>query len=79
MEGDQNVYITEVIRRLNVVLTHIPNIDSTNASAIAANLRFSYPEIQLALVVGICGVVPINVETQEEIILNNIIISTAVI
>lgn len=58
---------------------HMPNIGSTSASAVAAHLRASYPEIQLAFVVGICGVVPVNAKTQEEILLGDIIISTAVI
>jgi nucleoside phosphorylase len=79
VEGDQNAYTTGVIGRHNVVLAHMPDMGSTNASAVAANLRPSYPEIQLALVVGICGVVPVNVKTQEEIVLGDIIISTAVI
>ena len=79
VEEDQNAYTTGAIGRLNVVLVHMPDIGSTSASAVAAHLRASYPEIQLAFVVGICGVVPVNAKTQEEILLGDIIISTAVI
>jgi nucleoside phosphorylase len=79
MEGDQNAYTTGVIGSHNVVLAHMPNMGSTSASAVAAGLRSSFAGIQLALVVGICGVVPFHVKTQKEIVLGDIIISTAVI
>ena len=46
-------------------------------SCMAAGLRSSFPEIQLALVVGICSVVPVHIKTQEEIVLGDI--STAVV
>jgi nucleoside phosphorylase len=78
-EGDQNAYSTGVIGRHNVVLAHMPGMGSTSASTVAAGLRSSFPGIQLALVVGICGVVPVHAKTQEEIVLGDIVISTAVI
>ena len=77
--GDQNTYTTGVIEGHNVVLAHMPGTGSTSASAVAAGLRSSFPGIRLALVVGICGVVPVHVKTQEEIVLGDIIISTAVV
>ena len=52
---------------------------STNASAVAADLRHSFPSIQLVLVVGICGVVPFHPETEEEIMLGDIVVSTSVV
>ena len=78
-EGDQNTYTTGVIEGYNVVLAHMPGMGTTSASAVAAGLRSSFPGIRLALVVGICGVVPVHVKTQEEIVLGDIIISTAVV
>src|SRR5882757_10333342 len=60
MEGDQNTYTTGVIGKHNVVLAHMPGMGSTSAAAVAASLRSSFPGIELALVVGICGVVPIH-------------------
>jgi nucleoside phosphorylase len=78
-EGDQNAYSTGVIRRQNVVLAYMPNMSTTSVSAVAASIRSSFPGIQLALVVGICGVALVYVATQKEIVLDNIIISTAVI
>lgn len=78
-EGDQNAYSTGMIGRHNVVLAHMPSMGNNSASAVAAGLRSSFPEIKLVLVVGICGVVPIHATTQQEIILGDVIISTAVI
>lgn len=78
-EGDQNVYTTGVIGKHNVVLAHMARMGSVNASAVAAGLRSSFPGIQLALVVGICGVVPFHPKTREEIVLGDVIISTSVI
>lgn len=78
-EGDQNAYTTGVIGRHNVVLAHMPGMGNTSASAVAAGLRSSFVGIQLALVVGICGVVPVHATTKDEIVLGDIIISTTVI
>jgi nucleoside phosphorylase len=77
--GDQNTYTTGVIGKHNVVLVHMPSMGIANAGLSAAGLRSSFPGVQLALVVGICGVVPIHTQTQEEIVLGDVIISTAVI
>jgi nucleoside phosphorylase len=76
--GDQNTYNTGVIGRHNVVLVHMPSMGSTSATLSAAALRSSFPGIQLALVVGICGAVPVHAQTKDEIVLGDIIISTAV-
>src|ERR1700761_6641873 len=63
VEGDQNTYTTGVIGRHNVVLAHMPSIGNTGASAVAAGLHSSFPDVQLALVVGICGVMPTHPTT----------------
>ncbi|EXJ87373.1 hypothetical protein A1O3_04332 [Capronia epimyces CBS 606.96] len=78
-EGDRNAYTTGTIGNHNVVLAHMPYMGSTSAAAVAASLRSSFPEVRLALVVGICEVIPVHTKTEEEIILGDIIISTAVI
>jgi nucleoside phosphorylase len=78
-EGDQNAYTTGVIGKHNVVLAHMAKMGSVNASAVAAGLRSSFPGIQLALVVGICGAAPVHPHTHEEILLGDIIVSTSVI
>src|SRR5436190_1353115 len=56
----------------------MPGIGTTSASAVAASLRASFPNIKLALVVGICGGVPYTT-SGEEIFLGDIIVSDAVI
>lgn len=76
--GDQNSYTTGVIGKYNVVLVHMPSTGSNSAALSAAGLRSSFPEIKLALVVGVCGVVPVHAKTKEEIVLGDVIISTAV-
>jgi hypothetical protein len=78
-EGDQNAYTTGVIGKHNVVLAHMARMGSVNASAVAAGLRSSFPGIQLALVVGICGAVPVHPHTHEEIVLGDVIVSTSVV
>lgn len=75
--GDKNAYTTGLIGKHNVVLAHMPNMGGNSASAVAANIVTSFPAIQLGLVVGICGAVPFST-AGEDIILGDIIISTAV-
>ncbi|CAF3446889.1 hypothetical protein QX201_004399 [Fusarium graminearum] len=77
--GDPNAYSTGVIGQHNVVLVHLPGMGKVAAGNIAAFCRMSYPEISLALVVGICGGVPFYGKENEEILLGDVIISTGVV
>ncbi|RBR16165.1 hypothetical protein FVER53590_13503 [Fusarium verticillioides] len=76
--GDPNAYSTGVIGRFNVVLAYMPGMGKVNAATVAANCGKSFPSIKLALVVGICGVVPFS-PAKDEIILGDVIISNGVI
>ncbi|KAF1730668.1 Regulatory protein AfsR [Beauveria bassiana] len=76
--GDSNAYTTGAIGRHNVVLAHMPGMGKVSAAAVANNCRMSFPNIKLALVVGIAGVVPFGPD-NEEIILGDVIISDGVI
>ncbi|KAI5460674.1 nucleoside phosphorylase domain-containing protein [Mariannaea sp. PMI_226] len=76
--GDPNAYSTGAIGRHNVVLAHMPGMGKANASAVAANCRISFPNIRLALVVGVCGVIPFG-PSGEAIVLGDVIISDGVI
>ncbi|KAH7020255.1 hypothetical protein EDB80DRAFT_887773 [Ilyonectria destructans] len=76
--GDPNAYSTGAIGRHNVVLAHMPGMGKANAAAVAANCQASFPNIKLALVVGVCGVVPFG-RDGEEIVLGDVIISDGVI
>ncbi|KAN0087129.1 hypothetical protein V8E54_000817 [Elaphomyces granulatus] len=75
---DSNTYSTGVIGNHNVVLVHMPNMGKVAAAVAAACLRSSFPEIELALVVGICGGAPGN-RLREEILLGDVIISEGLI
>lgn len=77
-EGDMNAYSVGVIDRHDVVLVHMPGIGKGNAATVAANCRSSFSGIRLALVVGICGGVPIT-QASEEILLGDVVISDGLI
>lgn len=76
--GDPNAYSTGVIGQHNVVLAHMPGMGKANAAAVAANCRSSFPNIRLALVVGVCGVVPSSSDGGERV-LGDVIISSGVV
>ncbi len=79
--GDSNAYAHGAIGQYNVVVVYLGEMGISAASVAATSLRSSYTRINLALVVGICGVVPSygagHGETQ--IWLGDIVISTAVV
>jgi nucleoside phosphorylase len=76
--GDPNAYSTGVIGRHNVVLTYMPGIGKASAATVASNCGKSFPGIKLALVVGVCSVIPFG-PTNGEIVLRDVIISNGVI
>jgi len=76
--GDPNAYTAGVIGEHNVVLAYMPSMGTTSAAAVAGSLRVSFPNIKLALVVGICGGMPYGTD-QEEIVLGDVIISQALV
>src|SRR5436309_4077664 len=77
--GDPNAYSTGVIGHHNVVLVHMPNMGKAAAAAAAASLRTSFQEIQLALVVGICGGAPFGMQPSEDILLGDVVISEGLV
>lgn len=56
--GDRNVYFNGLLAGHKVVLSYLPDMGTRGAAATLASLRISYTELQLVLVVGICGGVP---------------------
>ena len=76
---DSNVYSTGVIGQHNVVLVHMPNMGKVAAATAASCLSISFPNIQLALVVGICGGAPFGNQPSEDIVLGNVVISEGLI
>ena len=77
--GDRNAYTLGVIGRHNVILLHMPGMGNIDSATITAGLRTSFPAIEVAFVVGICGASPKNNLTQEDIVLGDCIVSTAMI
>ncbi|PYH40036.1 Pfs, NB-ARC and TPR domain protein, partial [Aspergillus saccharolyticus JOP 1030-1] len=76
--GDANAYINGRIGKHDVVLCYMPGMGKGSAAAVASSLLVSYPNIKLALVVGICGGAPPPPKYQE-IFLGDVIISDSVI
>lgn len=74
---DTNSYTVGRIWEHSVVLVHMPCMGKVSASSVAANLRSSFPNIRIGLLVGICGGVPFGGE--REIFLGDVIISTWVV
>lgn len=76
---DPNAYSTGVIGQHNVVLAHLPGMGKVAAGKIAASCRISYPNISLALVLGICGGAPFYGKDKAEILLGDVLISTGIV
>ncbi|KAK5064647.1 hypothetical protein LTR84_000481 [Exophiala bonariae] len=76
--ADKNAYTTGRIGDQNVVLAYMPSMGMITATAVAANMGASFQGIKCALVVGVCGGIPITADGTE-ILLGDVIISTSVI
>ncbi|KAE8320571.1 hypothetical protein BDV39DRAFT_198370 [Aspergillus sergii] len=76
--GDSNTYTLGRMGRHHAVLVHLPGMGKSVASQAASCIRSSYPNIRLALVVGICGGVP-NKKGHAEILLGDIVISDGIV
>ncbi|KAF3062881.1 hypothetical protein CFAM422_010417 [Trichoderma lentiforme] len=78
--GDLNTYTTGRIGKHNVVLALLPQMGKSNAAAAAASFRSSYNNVELALLVGVCGGVPrASSSAEDEILLGDVVISRAVV
>ncbi|EHK43342.1 hypothetical protein TRIATDRAFT_33697 [Trichoderma atroviride IMI 206040] len=77
--GDPNAYTTGRMAGHNVVLAFMPGMGKVNSANVAAGFRMSFPNIKLGLVVGICGGVPGGEDGENEVLLGDVIISTALI
>ncbi|KAI1132883.1 nucleoside phosphorylase domain-containing protein [Nemania abortiva] len=78
LHGDKNTYSVGSIGCHNVVLLHVSDMGRTAAATVAARCRASFPGINLALVVGICGAVPFHRQSTE-ILLGDVIISDGLV
>ncbi|EXL38999.1 hypothetical protein FOCG_18375 [Fusarium oxysporum f. sp. radicis-lycopersici 26381] len=75
---DPNSYSTGVIGCHNVVLVRMPGMGKVHAAAAASSCRASFPNVKIALVVGVCGVAPFK-RNGEEIVLGDVVISECII
>ncbi|KAL5356413.1 nucleoside phosphorylase domain-containing protein [Aspergillus floccosus] len=76
--GDPNSYTFGKIGAHHVVLAYMPGMGKASSASLAASFRASFPNIQLGMVVGICGEVP-QPDRKEEIFLGDVIVSTGVV
>ena len=77
-EGDYNTYTHGRIGRFNVVIVLLDTMGKVPAAGAATAVRIGYPNISLALIVGICAGVPFPKKSQE-VILGDIVISNILI
>ncbi|KAJ5662959.1 hypothetical protein N7507_003690 [Penicillium longicatenatum] len=77
--GDDNAYTLGRILHHNVVLVHMAGMGKGAASQAASCIRSSYPEIKLALVVGVCGGVPSLLAGKEDLILGDVVVSEGIV
>jgi nucleoside phosphorylase len=77
--GDDNTYTLGKIMHHNVVLVHMAGMGKGAASQAASSMRSSYPDIKLALVVGICGGVPSYLGGKADLILGDVVISDGIV
>ncbi|KAF5982386.1 nucleoside phosphorylase [Fusarium coicis] len=76
--GDPNTYSIGRIGEVNVVLVLLSGMGKVSAASATASFRASYPNLELVLVTGVCGGVPIS-PSGEEILLGDVVISKAVV
>ncbi|KAH8696324.1 hypothetical protein BGW36DRAFT_428337 [Talaromyces proteolyticus] len=78
--GDSNTYSFGAIGNYNIVLVHMSNIGKVAAATAATSLLLSFRNIQLALVVGVCGGVPFGQQKQDtNIFLGDVVVSKGLI
>ncbi|KAK4246698.1 nucleoside phosphorylase domain-containing protein [Corynascus novoguineensis] len=75
--GDTNHYTTGRIGEHDVVLALLPDIGKAPAAGAAASIRSSYPNLKVALLVGICGGVP--KVGLNELLLGDVVVAEMVV
>ncbi|EXU99026.1 ankyrin repeat protein [Metarhizium robertsii] len=75
--GDQNTYLTGRIGPVDAVLVRLSEMGKVIAASTAASLRSSFPNLELAVLTGICGGVP-HAEANG-IVLGDVILARRVV
>ncbi|KAI2996207.1 hypothetical protein CBS147346_9461 [Aspergillus niger] len=83
VRNDPNHYTLGRIGRYDVVLAHMGGCGKAEASSVASHIKQSYPGIELALLIGICGGVPYRTNVgptqRRDVFLGDVIVSDAII
>ncbi|KAK3500615.1 hypothetical protein B0T13DRAFT_488072 [Neurospora crassa] len=81
VQGDHNIYTTGRLETCNVVIGPLSDMGKAMAASAATSLRFSYPRVSLALLVGVCGAVPLiksgpgmTMTSLGDVIISNIVV-----
>ncbi|OLN83088.1 hypothetical protein CCHL11_09646 [Colletotrichum chlorophyti] len=77
--GDNNYYSFGTIGKHSIVLVHMPGMGTISGAIVAKDCRASFPNLKLALVVGVCGGVPFDEKRHREIILGDVVISEGIV
>uniref|UniRef100_A0A093VGA7 Putative SWI/SNF-related matrix-associated actin-dependent regulator of chromatin subfamily A member 3-like 1 n=1 Tax=Talaromyces marneffei PM1 TaxID=1077442 RepID=A0A093VGA7_TALMA len=77
-EGDNNAYLFGRSGRHDVVVVTLAGEGRVNAASSAQSLKMSFNSIKLALLVGICGAIPLK-KDGTEILLGDVIISEVIV
>ncbi|KAI6283222.1 hypothetical protein MCOR27_003388 [Pyricularia oryzae] len=75
--GDNNTYYAGRMAGHAVVLLQLPNMGPLSAASGSAGLRSSYPNVQLALLVGVCGGLPVI--NDQSVYLGDVVVSKRVV
>jgi len=57
----------------------MPNMGKVDSATAASYLNASFPNIQLALMVGICGGAPFGSHLSEDILLGDVVVSKGLV
>lgn len=77
--SDRNAYTTGVVGKHHVVVVHMPGIGKSQAAQAAADCVHTFRNIELALLVGICGGVPLGSGSSTRIFLGDVVVSEYVV
>ncbi|KAH7152141.1 hypothetical protein B0J13DRAFT_658464 [Dactylonectria estremocensis] len=77
-DRDDNTYSTGSFGRHNIVLIHMGRMGKVHAASVASSCRATFPNIKLAVVVGVCGAVPLPPD-KGEIVLGDVIVSEGIV
>ncbi|KAI8685134.1 PNP-UDP-1 domain-containing protein [Fusarium keratoplasticum] len=76
--GDPNKYTAGRIGPLNIIIVLLSGLRKVRTASETAWIRFSFPNLELLLLTGICGGVP-KTGTGNELVLGDVVISNTIV